>query len=90
MLMRRAYTGANFGKGKKSLPADAKRITVPGKHKYVMPLDDDMRKRIAPLAKPYPKRTRAGSDTTDTPANHAGEGGSTPTPALHPPTEVPA
>jgi hypothetical protein len=57
------------------------------KYRYLMPLDDDMRKRIAPLAKPYPKRTRAGSDTTDTPANHAGEGGSIPTPALHPPTE---
>ena len=53
------------------------------KHKYLMPLDDDMRKRIAPLAKPYPKRTRAGSDTLDTPAIHAGEGGSLPTPALH-------
>lgn len=26
------------------------------KHKYVMPLDDEMREQIAPLAKPYPKR----------------------------------
>ena len=26
------------------------------KHKYVMPLDDDMRKQIAPLSKTYPKR----------------------------------
>jgi len=43
-----------------------------------------------PLVMAPPKRTRAGSDTTDTPANHAGEGGSTPTPALHTPAEVPA
>lgn len=57
-----------------------KKITVTGKHKYLMPLDAEMRKRILPLAKPYPKR--AGSDTTDTPANHAGKGGSIPTPAL--------
>ena len=26
------------------------------KHRYLMPLDDEMRKQIAPLAKPYPKR----------------------------------
>ena len=28
------------------------------KHKYLMPLDDEMRKRIAPLAQPYPKRVK--------------------------------
>jgi len=53
------------------------------KHRYLMPLDDEMRKRIAPLAKPYPKRIRAGSETLDTPVIHTGEGGSIPTPALH-------
>jgi hypothetical protein len=51
------------------------------KHKYLMPLDNEMRKKILPLAKAYPKR--AGSDTSDTPAFQAGEGGSLPTPALH-------
>jgi hypothetical protein len=51
------------------------------KYRYLMPLDDEMRAKIAPLAKPYPKR--AGSIVTDAPANHAGEGGSVPTPALH-------
>ena len=40
----------------------------------------DMRRRIEPMAKPYPKR--AASDTGDTPAIQAGEGGSTPTAAL--------
>ena len=29
-----------------------------GKHKYLMPLDDEMRAQIAPLAKPYPKRVK--------------------------------
>jgi len=53
------------------------------KYKYLMPLDAAMRAQILPLAKPYPKRTRAGGDTLDTPANHAGEGGAIPTPALH-------
>ncbi len=31
---------------------------IDGKHKYLMPLDDDMRKQIMPLAKPYPKRVK--------------------------------
>lgn len=50
------------------------------KHKYLMPLDDEMRKRVEPLRRPYPKR--AGGVAGDTSANHAGEGGSIPTPAL--------
>ena len=54
---------------------------VTSKHKYLMPLDAEMKKQILPLSKPYPKR--AGSDTSDTPAFQAGEGGSLPTPALH-------
>lgn len=58
-----------------------KKSPVTSKHKYLMPLDNEMRKRILPLSKPYPKR--AGSETSDTPAFQAGEGGSLPTPALH-------
>jgi hypothetical protein len=33
-------------------------VDVPGKHRYLMPLDADMRARIMPLAKPYPKRAK--------------------------------
>jgi hypothetical protein len=43
------------------------RRTMPGKHRYLMPLDDEMRKRIEPLRKPYPKRVR--SVESDTPIN---------------------
>lgn len=39
-------------------PEDCKKIVCEGKHKYLMPLDDEMRKQIAPLAKPYPKRLK--------------------------------
>jgi len=56
------------------------RMDRPGKHKYYLPLDDDMRRRVAPLARPYPKR--AGSSASGTPAVQAGGGGATPTPAL--------
>ena len=50
------------------------------KHRYLMPLDEEMRDRITPLAKPYPKR--AGSAAGGTPGIQPGGGGSTPTPAL--------
>ena len=56
-----------------------KRKVVPGKHRYLMPLDKEMRKQILPLSKPYPKR--AASIDADAPDNQAGEGGSNPTAA---------
>lgn len=31
---------------------------VAGKHRYLMPLDDEMREQILPLVKPYPKRAK--------------------------------
>ena len=40
---------------------------VAGKHTYLMPLDEDMRGRIMPLSKPYPKREKqAMTGTTGT------------------------
>lgn len=66
---------------KTAKPSECTIIETPGKHRYLMPLDNEMRKKILPLSRPYPKR--AGSDTKDTPGFHPGEGGSTPTPALH-------
>jgi hypothetical protein len=53
------------------------------KHRYLYPLDPEMRARIAPLARPYPKR--AAGVAGDTPPHHGGEGGSTPTAALSDP-----
>lgn len=50
------------------------------KHRYLMPLTKQMKKRIVQLSKPYPKRV--SSDTSDTPAFHAGEAGATPSDAL--------
>jgi hypothetical protein len=61
-------------------PQDCRKIEVPSKHRYLMPLDDEMRARIAPLAKPYPKR--AGSSASGTSPDQGGRGGATPTPAL--------
>jgi hypothetical protein len=51
---------------------------VPGKHRYLMPLDDAMRDKIAPLAKPYPKRVKQA-----TAGVHPDSGGAAPTHSLH-------
>jgi hypothetical protein len=63
--------------GKKS---ECRKFVRPAKYKYYLSLDADMRAKVLPLSKPYPKR--AASSAGAAPANHAGEGGSTPTAAL--------
>lgn len=75
MHRRQAYSlyGTTRPPGSFNVPAG-------GKHKYLMPLDDEIRKRIEPLRKPYPKRVT--SIASDVPAIHAGEGGATPTVTL--------
>lgn len=80
-LQKRAYTGANYGTPKMALPAGAVKVTTPGKHRYLMPLDAAMREQIAPLAKPYPKRT---TRTKEQDAGHPPAlDGVTPIRALH-------
>jgi hypothetical protein len=76
--------GENSIRGAKNIDPNASVEVVPGKHRYLMPLDTAMREKILPLARPYPKR--AGGDTTDTAGLQPAEGGSIPTPALHLPT----
>lgn len=50
------------------------------KYRYLMPLDSEMRARILPLSKPYPKR--AASIGGDAPVDQTGEGVSSTTAAL--------
>lgn len=50
---------------------------VAGKHTYLMPLDAEMRERILPLAKPYPKRAKDQASEF-----HSDLGGETPTRTL--------
>lgn len=75
-VMHKRTANALFGtiKGMEKSP-------VMWKHKYLMPLDEDMKRKIEPLRKPYPKR--AGSIAGDAPDFQSGEGGSIPTPALN-------
>lgn len=79
ILNRRAYTGQQFGKGKASraaLPTGAQPVRVPGKHRYLFPLDRQMRRRVERLRLPYP--TRGGSVESDTLSHHDRELGATP------------
>lgn len=70
-----------FGVSRKAVkPSECKKVHVPGKFRYLMPLDDEMRKQISSLAKPYPKR--ASSKEAVVPVYPAGDGGASPTDAL--------
>lgn len=75
-----AASGSNSLEGARRLDPNAFEIITKGKHKYLMPLDDEIRARISPLARPYPKR--AGSAASGTTDFQSGRGGATPTPAL--------
>lgn len=75
---------SKYGKGGQSIhwlranvDPKAERVISKIKHRYLMPLDNEMRERILPLAKPYPKRVK-----DQDPANPAGLGGETPTHTL--------
>jgi hypothetical protein len=75
-IMHKRTANALFGtiKGMQKSP-------IMWKHTYLMPLDKEMKARILPLSKPYPKR--ASSETIDTAGNLPDKGGETPTDALH-------
>jgi hypothetical protein len=47
----------NSHKGMENHP-DVKKVKGSSKHRYLMPLDKEMSAKIAPLAKPYPKRVK--------------------------------
>ena len=70
--------------GKLKSRAGLEKASAGDKHKYLMPLDDAMRAKIAPLAKPYPKSTRAKKQDSESPSEL---GGAVPTDALHTPHE---
>ena len=61
---------------KHSDPA-VQKVPAGDKHKYLMPLDADMRAQIAPLAEPYPKRAKDQDGENPSPL-----GGETPTRTL--------
>lgn len=63
--------------GARKIDPNANTVDVPGKHRYLMPLDTEMRKRILPLSKPYPKRMKQANS-----GDQLESGGAAPTHAL--------
>lgn len=54
--------GLKFGTTMQSKIPNSKIVIDPGKHRYLMPITKEMREKILPLAKPYPKACKAGDD----------------------------
>lgn len=88
IFMGRRWQGRSFRNRFRGMEKDPRVEIVKGssKYRYLMPLDDEMRTRILPLSKPYPKRV--GSKANVASGFQPEEGGATPTPALHSNTEI--
>jgi hypothetical protein len=69
----------NIHEVRKHLDSKATEVFTKGKHKYLMPLDAEMKSRILPLSKPYPKRAK--DQALD---DQSSLGGETPTCTLQP------
>lgn len=68
---------------KRVIDPKAKPIEGSSKYRYLYPLDRAMRKQIAPLAKPYPKRdTRGLGERDNAPGSNRETGGASPTSPL--------
>jgi len=82
IFLGKRWQGRSFRNKYKGMERDPRVKIVRGSSKlrYLMPLDDDMRQRILPLSKPYPKR--AGSKVNVAAVFQTAEGGAIPTPAL--------
>lgn len=81
MAHPRRFTGKGWN-APKPVPSGSHLIKVPGKHRYLFPLDNEMRKQIAPLAQPYPKKPASEVTPATRPAFQPGEGGAAPTRTL--------
>lgn len=83
-LVHARSIGSRYGRHdlaylREAVDPDAKTIRGLVRHKYLWPFDAEMREKIAPLAKAYPKPLRAKQAT---PGDHPGGGGAEPTRAL--------
>lgn len=63
--------------GARRIDKNAKAVLIPGKHRYLMPLDSVTHQKVGHLAKPYPKRVQ--SVESDTATFQVEEGGAIPT-----------
>lgn len=78
MVSKTGY-GVQFGKATTmAKTADMQRISIPGKYRYLLPLDKAMRRRVAHRSLPYPPKLAVEASAGDAPTYPVGEAGSTP------------
>jgi hypothetical protein len=58
MVKAKGWTTCHGVRRKTWRPDQCTKVIKPGKHRYLMPLDPEMRVKILPLAQPYPKRPK--------------------------------
>jgi len=82
IFMGKRWQGRSFRNRYKGMEKDPRVEVIKGssKYRYLMPLDDDIRKRVKSLAKDYPKR--AGSTDIGVSEDHSEGDGENPIPAL--------
>ena len=64
-LSEKGYTVQFGAKRACPKPSECKKIKVPGKHRYLMPMDDKIKERVLKLSKPYPKRVEHESNASN-------------------------
>tara|TARA_Y100001963_G_scaffold68467_1_gene95390 strand:+ start:1778 stop:2479 length:702 start_codon:yes stop_codon:yes gene_type:complete len=74
----RQYRGTVFGQPKSKLPSHAIKKKTLGKHRYVLPLHNDMKPLLEKLRLKYPKRVPVEGS-----GDHPDVGGANPTHTLH-------
>lgn len=86
LVHSRMFTSSAWWGGGAKRPDNAIPVKMPGKYRYLYPLDAAMRAQIAPLAKPYPKR--GTGETDNAPGTNRETGGASPTVPLSEPELV--
>jgi hypothetical protein len=71
MVKAKGWTVCHGVRRKTWKPDECTKIVKPGKYRYLMPLDPEMRAKILPLAQPYPKRPKQA--TPGSPGEAAGQ-----------------
>jgi hypothetical protein len=64
MVVKKGWTIVNGFIYQTLTPDQCTKAIKPGKHRYLMPLDPEMRAKILPLAQPYPKRPKQATPAT--------------------------
>ena len=83
MVKKQGWTTCHGKRRKTFTPDQCIAVKKLGKHRYLMPLDKEMKKQVSLLSKPYPKKSSVVSSKIEHLPNQEEEGGVVPTTTLH-------